>query len=110
MNSHYFCQTCGTGIVNPDEDDFINGLCECHNQEEFSDIEESVGDIAEDSNGLAILTPHGWWRLTDEEVLSLNSGLGQMIQHRLTRPSSDDDQSTILTRGRRAHTVGDNWL
>ena len=107
MNQIFECPHCGVIMAFP-EDDYFEGFCESCSTDYYAvqepdQDEESVGDIAEDSNGLAILTPHGWWRLTDEEVLSLNSGLGQMIQHRLTAPWSDDDQSTIITRGRRTY-------
>lgn len=112
MDSFFECSNCGYRIVNFTEDDYLDdfgSLCYCQvesHQEEDSDIEESVGDITEGMNGLNIRTPHGWWELSDEQALLLLSGLGQMVQFHLTRPWSEVDQSTILTRGRRAHIEG----
>lgn len=109
MDSFFECHNCGYMIVNFTVDDYLDdfgSLCYCQveaHQEEDSNLEDSVGDITEGMNGLNILTPHGWWELTDEEALMLNSGLGQMLRYRLTRPWSDDDQSTIITRGRRTY-------
>ncbi|CAB0804736.1 hypothetical protein [Corynebacterium diphtheriae] len=70
--------------------------------EENSDHVDHVGDIEENYLGVAVLTPHGWWQLTDEQALSLNAGLSSMMLSRLTRPWSSDDPSTIITRGRQA--------
>ncbi|AIU92220.1 hypothetical protein CpMRi49_08230 [Corynebacterium ulcerans] len=70
--------------------------------EESGEYVDQVGDIVENHIGVAVLTPHGWWQLTDEQALSLNAGLSNMINSRLTRPWSNDDPSTIITRGREA--------
>jgi hypothetical protein len=59
------------------------------------------GDIGENADGLSIITPHGPWNVTDDQALRLIHGLSAMLHARLTRPWSNDDQSTILTRGTR---------
>ena len=51
---------------------------------------EAVGDIAETPDGLAILTPHGWWEITDDQALNLVAGLGMMLRQRLTRRTDLD--------------------
>lgn len=67
---------------------------------EPEDDTEEAGDIYEREHGLTVITPHGDWDLHDEEVLKLITGLSTMLHHRLDRPWSDTNPSTILTRGR----------
>lgn len=59
------------------------------------------GDIYEDADGLSIVTPHGQWRVSDEQAVALLRGLTTMLHERLTRPWSAADPSTVLTRGTR---------
>lgn len=56
----------------------------------LDDDAESVGDISETPDGLAILTPHGWWEVSDDQALNLVAGLGMMLRQRLTRLSDLD--------------------
>lgn len=64
-----------------------------------------VGGISETATGLEITTPQGYWAITDEEALGLIMGLSAMLQLRLTRPMSPEDDSTILTRGKNEGTT-----
>lgn len=43
----------------------------------------STGDIREDHNGLAILTPYGWWELSDDNAADLAERLEFMATRRL---------------------------
>lgn len=90
------CTKCGVTCVS-DDDEFLDfdNMCLC------DDDRDEVGDIVENHIGLAILTPNGWWQLNDEQVLSLMAGMSNVIMNRLTRPWTNDDPSTILSRGRR---------
>lgn len=75
-------------------------------EDNLSEVEYAVGDISENTLGFHILTPFGWWVLSIEDALSLNAGLSAMILEQLTRPWDHEDQSTIITRGRRTHLEG----
>lgn len=83
----------------------------CHGAEDdyqviCSDDAVSFGDILEDGQGLAIVTPYGVWGLSTEEAINLNAGLSAMLLSQLTRPWSDEDRSTVISRGtRRLHTA-----
>ncbi|CAB0812012.1 hypothetical protein FRC0191_01872 [Corynebacterium diphtheriae] len=115
-NTTTTCHACGLGTVTPcdwaDEDDYYDDPFYCpacdYNPEEGydpedneDDVADTVGTISENHIGVAILTPHGWWQLTDEEMLKLNAVLSSAICSRLTRPWSYTDLSTIVSRGRR---------
>lgn len=60
------------------------------------------GDVLQDADGLAIITPRGEWHLTDEQILDLAANLTHSLRDRLSRPWSRSDNSTILHRGRRS--------
>lgn len=59
------------------------------------------GDIYDGADGLGIITPHGQWRVSEDQALRLIQGLSSMLHARLTRPWSADDPSSILSRGAR---------
>lgn len=97
MDPHFQCPHCDAHIILGGEEEF-DGYCSCGNNIYRSHVPE-VGDISETATGLEITTPQGRWAITDEEALSLITGLSMMLQARLTRPMSSEDDSTILTRG-----------
>lgn len=69
--------------------------------EDFDPEPPEPGDIYEDADGLGIVTPHGQWRVSEDQALALLRGLTTMLHERLTRPWSAADPSTILSRGAR---------
>lgn len=60
------------------------------------------GDVVEDAEGIAVATHKGLWYLSDREVLDLTTHLVAALKNRLTRPWSAEDESTILSRGKRS--------
>lgn len=99
------CPHCGNAVQVPQGYMQWEGRCKCGRsvfdavQDDDQEPEE-VGDIYATGNGLSIVTPWGDWQLTDEQVLTFIRGLAHMLEFRLTQPSSEDDESTILSRGR----------
>lgn len=100
------CAHCGATTYHLDED-FTEELCDVCGRDVFEHPDDpvAVGDILEDSQGLAIVTPHGVWELSIEDALALTSGLSAMLLSQLTRPWSDEDTSTIISRGIRHLTI-----
>lgn len=115
---HMHCPYCDTTVLNADEGGYIESRCESCGEDWFVDPDNcgeednqredgyKVGDIVEDIFGFHILTPFGWWDITTEDALSLNAGISAMLQLQLTRPWDNNDQSTIITRGRRINLEG----
>lgn len=99
MDPHFQCPHCDAHIILGGEEEF-DGYCSCGNNiYELPYAPDEVGDISETATGLEITTPQGNWAIADEEALGLITGLSMMLQARLTRPMSSEDDSTILTRG-----------
>lgn len=60
----------------------------------------AVGDICTGAHDdLFVTTANGQWQLTISEALSLTQGLTTMVNHVLNNPWSNEDRSTILSRG-----------
>ncbi|MGO1321150.1 MAG: hypothetical protein ACTMIK_12985 [Galactobacter sp.] len=60
----------------------------------------AVGDICTGAHDdLFVTTTNGQWQLTISEALSLTQGLTAMVNHVLNNPWSEDDPSSILSRG-----------
>lgn len=100
------CPHCGATTYNLDES-YLEEICDVCGRDVFEHPDDpvAVGDILEDSQGLAIVTAHGVWELSIEEAISLNAGLSAMLLSTLTRPWSSEDTSTIISRGTRHLTI-----
>lgn len=60
----------------------------------------AVGDICTGAHDdLFVTTTNGQWQLTISEALNLSQGLTTMVNHVLNNPWSNEDRSTILSRG-----------
>lgn len=66
------------------------------------------GDVYETGHGITLHTPHGEFFLTEDEALDVASKLAFAVRGRLTRPWSNDDPSTVLSRGLRHHNPGED--
>lgn len=66
-----------------------------------------VGEVRETGNGIVLTTPAGEFCMTELEALEIAGDLSSTVRHRLGRPWSNEDPSSILSRGLRHGLPGD---